>query len=200
MVENGMIVVSISQPGYGKSDGPPDFCGPYSQQTVSAVIDYFRKFDFVDKSKMALYGASRGAILASIVATTEPELAALLLEIGTYDLLHEYKRLKRLKSNEEKFSKIIQNIENETGASEEALKLRSAIYSAQKIRAPTLILNGEQDQSVDLERVKLFAEKIKDSGTPVKLVIYPNADHQTLPKDKVALEIRQFVGKYLFKN
>jgi len=36
--KKGYVSVAISQPGYGNSSGPPDFCGPFTQNAVSAVI------------------------------------------------------------------------------------------------------------------------------------------------------------------
>ena len=39
----GYLAVAVSLPGYGKSDGPADFCGPFSQHAVSGVIGKLRK-------------------------------------------------------------------------------------------------------------------------------------------------------------
>ncbi len=34
----GYLAVAVSQPGYGGSTGPADFCGPFTQHAVAAVI------------------------------------------------------------------------------------------------------------------------------------------------------------------
>ena len=36
--ERGYLAVAVSQPGYGCSDGPADFSGPFTQHAVSGVI------------------------------------------------------------------------------------------------------------------------------------------------------------------
>lgn len=30
MAARGYVAAAVSQPGYGNSDGPPDFCGPFT--------------------------------------------------------------------------------------------------------------------------------------------------------------------------
>src|SRR5262249_51834213 len=128
----GLLAVALSQPGYGKSDGPPDFCGPRSQRAVTAVIDHFRRQPFVDARRIGLYGYSRGAVVASMVATTVQDLAALVLGGGIYDLEEALPRLA---------PGIQQNIKSEAGVSQEAFRARSAMRFASEIRTPTLILH-----------------------------------------------------------
>ncbi len=85
MASRGYVAASLSQPGYGNSDGPPDFCGPFTQDAVLVVIDFLRQKPFVDPNKVVLYGYSRGAIVASMVATKDPKLAAVVLGAGAYN-------------------------------------------------------------------------------------------------------------------
>jgi pimeloyl-ACP methyl ester carboxylesterase len=40
--KRGYLAVAISQPGYGSSSGPADFCGPFTQHAVSGVIAKLR--------------------------------------------------------------------------------------------------------------------------------------------------------------
>ena len=40
--KKGFAVAAISQPGYGSSEGSPDFCGPKTQQSVLDLLAYFR--------------------------------------------------------------------------------------------------------------------------------------------------------------
>jgi pimeloyl-ACP methyl ester carboxylesterase len=75
----GYVAAALSQPGYGDSDGPPDYCGPFTQDATMVAVDFLRRQPFVDSKRMALYGYSRGAIVASMVATRDPQLAAVVL-------------------------------------------------------------------------------------------------------------------------
>ena len=47
MASRGYVAASLSQSGYGNSDGPPDFCGPFTQDAVLVVIDFLRHKPFV---------------------------------------------------------------------------------------------------------------------------------------------------------
>ena len=40
--DHGYLAVAVSQPGYGNSTGPADFCGPFTQHAVAAVIAKLR--------------------------------------------------------------------------------------------------------------------------------------------------------------
>src|SRR5215470_205823 len=76
MTKSGALAVAISTPG----DGPPDFSGPYTQTAVREIIRIFRGRPDVQGDRVALYGQSRGAIVAGMVATQDP-LSALVLDV-----------------------------------------------------------------------------------------------------------------------
>src|SRR5215471_12406622 len=52
--DRGYLAVAISQPGYGNSAGPADFCGPYTQDAVAAVIAKLRKDGLVADNRIVL--------------------------------------------------------------------------------------------------------------------------------------------------
>jgi pimeloyl-ACP methyl ester carboxylesterase len=70
--ERGYLAVAISQPGYENSTGPADFCGPYTQDAVAAVIAKLRKSGDVQGSRLLIEGVSRGALVAGFVAARDP--------------------------------------------------------------------------------------------------------------------------------
>ena len=61
--KQGYLAVAVSQPGYGGSDGPADFCGLYTQHAVSAVIAKIRADGYASPNKVLLEGISRGALV-----------------------------------------------------------------------------------------------------------------------------------------
>jgi dipeptidyl aminopeptidase/acylaminoacyl peptidase len=132
------------------------------------AIDFLRRQPFVDSKRVALYGYSRGAIVASMVATRDPRLAAVVLGAGAYDFFSWYPT---------PLPGIDANIRLETGASTEAFRARSAIYPAEQIRAPVLLLHGAQDERIPVQQAEAFAEKLRASGVAVTLKIFPSARH-----------------------
>jgi dipeptidyl aminopeptidase/acylaminoacyl peptidase len=152
MTSQGYVAAAVSQPGYGHSDGPPDFCGPFSQEAVVVAIDFLRKQPFVDPKKVVLYGYSRGAIVASMVATTDPKLAAVVLGAGAYNFFRWYPT---------PFRGTDANIEREAGTAEEAFRARSAIYHADTRKVPVLLLHGAQDERMPVQQTEAFAERLQ---------------------------------------
>ncbi len=45
-VNEGIVAVSISSPGFGNSQGNRDFSGPISQQAIKTVIHHFKNLPF----------------------------------------------------------------------------------------------------------------------------------------------------------
>lgn len=187
MTTKGYVAAAISQPGYGNSDGPPDFCGPFTQDAVLVAIDFLRNRPFVNPNKVVLFGYSRGAIVASMVATKDQNLAAVILGAGAYDFFKWYPT---------GIPGINANIEWEAGTSSKAFKDRSAIYHVEKIKAPILLLHGARDERIPVSQTKAFAEKLKAQGISVKMVIFPRAGHG-IPIDEQYREIYLFLEEVL---
>ena len=171
MAESGMlsrfaswrsvVAASVSQPGYGRSSGPPDFCGPMTQAAIRQVFDFLEAEHGVGRSSTVLYGVSRGAIAGAMVATQEPTLGGVVLVAGIYDLEESY---------ETTLASIRANIESEAGTTKEAFAMRSALLQADKIRAETYILHGRQDERASVEQAIRFAEIVKwNAGVTLSL-------------------------------
>ncbi|MBY0462520.1 MAG: hypothetical protein K2Q34_05005 [Alphaproteobacteria bacterium] len=110
----------MSQPGYGHSDEPPDFCGPFTQNAVITVIKHLKEVENIDSSEIILIGKSRGVTVASMVATKVQDLKGVVLVAGMYDL----KMVTDARS--------VTNFTNEAGINEKAINERSAFYHAKK--------------------------------------------------------------------
>lgn len=190
---DGFVAAAVSQPGYGQSDGPPDFCGPASQDAVRRVLQHLRRNPKVDPRRIVLYGYSRGAMTSSMVAAQEPSLAGVILGGGAYDLQDSYARLREGPPGRESLKA---NIRNEAGATPEAFRRRSALLSKQPIRVPTLILHGEDDPVAFVDQARRLEKRLKDAGTPVTLVVFPGVRHG-IPRDQRKPHVAAFLKKHL---
>lgn len=81
VASRGYVAAAVSKPGYGYSDGPPDYCGPFSQEAVLTAIEFLRNKPFVNPHQIVFYGYSRGAMVSSMVATKDQNLAALFFNL-----------------------------------------------------------------------------------------------------------------------
>jgi len=187
LAKRGYVAASVSQPGYGQSDGPADFCGPFTQEAILGAIGFLRTKPFVNPNRIALFGYSRGAIVSSMVATRDPKLSAVILGGGAYDVHTWYPT---------SISGINRLIEQEAGTTAAAFKARSAIYHVDKIRASVLILHGEMDDRIPATQAQAFFQKLKAAHVPCKMRIVPSTGHG-IPKKIIYKEFIPFLAKHL---
>lgn len=170
-INEGILAVSISIPGFGNSDGNRDFSGPASQKAIAAVIHHFSEMPSVDSKRMGIYGCSKGATLASMVHAYYPDLSFQILEAGWYDLVSCSALMPGY------LEKIKKNIIDETGGSKDALLARSALYNTHPIKSKTLILVGEFDDRRTLPSAIALHEKLISEGKDSQLKIFPKELH-----------------------
>jgi dipeptidyl aminopeptidase/acylaminoacyl peptidase len=171
--DEGYLAVAISLPGYGNSTGPRDFAGPYTQNAVLAVIQQLENEKQALPDKIAIQGTSLGAVTAALIGAQEQDLAGLVLISGLYDLSAFFKQRGSSAAKSIRAAAIAQ-----TGGDADALKSRSALYVADKIKAKTLILNGALDERTDPSQAVSLAQKINAAGGNATAQIFPNAGHQ----------------------
>jgi dipeptidyl aminopeptidase/acylaminoacyl peptidase len=187
MARRGYVAAALSQPGYGKSEGPPDFCGPFTQEAALAALAHLRAKAFVSPDRVAIFGYSRGAIVASMVATRDAQLAGVILGAGAYDFFTWYPTPLR---------GIDRNISVEAGTSAAAFRARSALHHADRIRAPVLILHGERDERIPVGQAQAFAERLRAAGVPHRLKVFPGAGHG-IPVEELYREVYPFLARVL---
>lgn len=172
LARRGYVAAALSQPGYGNSSGPPDFCGPFTQDAALLALEHLRAKPFVAGNRIALYGYSRGAIVSAMVATRDAKLAAVVLGAGAYDFFNWYPTPLR---------GIDANIRAEAGTSPAAFRARSALHHADRIKAPVLLLHGEADERIPVEQARAFAAALQARGATVTLRTFPDTRHGIPP-------------------
>jgi len=187
----GYLAVSISQPGYGASTGPADFCGPFTQHAVAAVIAKLHADGYVKNNKVLIQGVSRGALVAGMVAAHDPSIRGIVLISGLYDLPAYASHAKSAMA-----VSIVDSMKSETGGTAEALKARSLLYYAQEVKAETLILNGAKDDRTDPDQARRVAEIINTHGGHARAIVYPDYGHQ-IPVEVRNKDVDPFVERVL---
>lgn len=170
----GYVSAAVSMPGYGLSDGPPDFCGPRTQEAVRIGLEHLRNMPGIDPNRMVLCGWSRGAVVAAMVATQEPSLRALILSSGNYDLRD--RRSFAIEGIEEAYLHETVGEDYDTG-----IRARSAAMHAEDIRASTLILHGDLDDRTHPVQAGAFFNQLVSLGRPARMVMFPGVGHNLPP-------------------
>jgi dipeptidyl aminopeptidase/acylaminoacyl peptidase len=191
--DRGYLAVAVSQPGYGNSDGPADFCGPFTQRAVLAVLNKLRADGYVKDKELVIEGISRGAIFAGLLAARDPDIRAIVLISGLYDLPAYAKHVKSAMA-----SSVFASMKSETGGSEAALRDRSLLYFAKDVKADALILNGAKDDRTDPDQALRLAAAINAYGGRAKAIVYPQYGHN-IPVEVRSKDVVPFITQILNK-
>lgn len=166
----GFAAFLPSQMGYGLSGGKPDYVGPKTTKGIVDGIKLFLEEPFVDKERIGIWGISRGATAAALVAAKESGIfKAAVFQSGAYEMQKNYETLK--------VEDIRENIEKEAGVTDEAFRERSPIYEMERINFPILILHGEKDENISVEQAHLLDQELNRLNKTHKTIILPEANH-----------------------
>lgn len=169
LAAQGFASLSVAEPGFGKSEGTRDFMGPNSIKAFAAGFDKFKRESFVDSNRMGVFGYSRGGMAASLLTIKlGSQVRAAVFGAGIYDFKRAY--------DETKFDDIRQNMENESGMTEQAIKERSSILQMQKLKSPVLIIHGENDENAPTNQSLLLRDRLTQLKKDFEIKIL--ADHK----------------------
>ncbi|MCC6139794.1 MAG: alpha/beta fold hydrolase [Nitrospira sp.] len=172
--------------------GQGDSEGPFEALTITiAVAQAIAALDLVRQQgyrRVGLMGSSFGGLVATLTAAQRHDLACLALKCPVVDFAEELRLT--LGDPEMAIWQSTGTIPNIMGGTER-IKLRYAFYEdclqqiayepAKAITAPTLIVQGDQDECVPLHQSRQLAAALT---CPHRMEILPGADHQfTKPAD-----------------
>jgi dienelactone hydrolase len=180
----GFAVMLVSQPGYGLSEGPPDFMGPRTMAAASAALDRLARSPGVDSTRLGAWGVSRGATVVTLLMTRRSDVRAAVAQAGIFDMWAAYRGTH--------FEGIRANMVAEAGPDSSAWQARSAAYSAQRLKGRLLLLHGEDDANAPVTQAKAFYAQLQAFGADVEAEFFPGAEH-LLPRDQVAGRAMEFL-------
>jgi dipeptidyl aminopeptidase/acylaminoacyl peptidase len=189
--KEGFAAVAITQPGWGKSEGQSDFVGPRTIKALLAGIDKFKREPFVDKKRLGIFGYSRGAMAASLIAVQSSDLRAAVFGGGIYDFKKAYEEIP--------FAGIKKNMEQQAGLTEKAFKERSSVLQINNLRCPVLILHGEKDGNAPVSQAYLLRDRLTELKKEFEIKIFPDKGH-SLGMEEVFTHALDFFKRKLAAN
>ncbi|MEK6325098.1 MAG: alpha/beta fold hydrolase [Acidobacteriota bacterium] len=209
LAARGIAVLRVDDRGVGKSTGLQTLTDTTTADfadDVRAQVEYLRLRREIDPNRIALVGHSEGGIIAPMVATTDPRIAAIVLMAGTAkrgDVVLGYQinyqldmdttltpdaKAARRADQLDQIRKIVEG--GDTSKVPEIM--RSAwmkffltyepLPAIARVRQPVLILQGEIDRQVTADQALMIEKAARAGGNKdVTVRLYPGLNHLFLP-------------------
>jgi dipeptidyl aminopeptidase/acylaminoacyl peptidase len=156
---------------------------PWCEETeVTTVLEVMRAQPGVDGQRLAALGFSQGGIFSLLLAAQSPTLKAVVAYYPVTDFprwlaaphaplpkrlvfhfIREYFRRDAERCPGVTFQTVLENA--------------SALYQAERIRIPVLLIHGDQDGAAPMEESRRLAARLAALGRDVELVVVPGGSH-----------------------
>jgi dienelactone hydrolase len=156
---------------------------PWCEEAEStAVLEVLRAQPWVDPQRLAALGFSQGGILSLLLAAQAPDIKAVvayypvtdfpqwlaaaranLLERVVFHMIREYFRREAEGCPEATFQMLLYKA--------------SALYQAERIQVPVLLIHGDQDGAAPVEESRRLAARLAALGRDVELVVIAGGHH-----------------------
>ena len=173
LAAEGFAGVSVSQPGFGGSQGPADYVGPTTLKVLTSGYRKLQHEPYVDPNRMGIYGYSRGGMAASLLAVELDDVKAAVLGAGIYDFKKAY--------DDVTLPGIQENMKAETGMTREAIVQRSSVLRMERLKCPVLILHGEKDKNVPVNQALLLRDRLTALHKQFEIRLFPDREHSIGP-------------------
>jgi dipeptidyl aminopeptidase/acylaminoacyl peptidase len=173
------VGLAVSLPGYGGTEVPPGLDPEITLNVVLDAVTLVKKLPWIDSKRFYLYGFSRGAFFASLLANRIEGIKGVVLQSGAYDLNRFYQDTLWFRS-----------MLNPNG--EQNPKLISILPEVSTWHAPTLLLHGGKDLLISVQQANLLRESLEVANNPYRFVLYPNNGHR-LPVEDVRKKATAFL-------
>lgn len=166
----GYVVLGSNYRGNDGSDGKDEFGGT-DVQDVLELLDIARTHPAWDGKNIFMYGHSRGAMMTFLAIRQGAMLNAAAAVAGPThcdDLLTERPDMIKV------YRRMIPGYDANP---QTTMQERSAVYWADKLDTPLLILHGDADDRVHISHAHAIDAALTKAGKTHKTIIYPGGDH-----------------------
>lgn len=169
--------------------------GKGMQNDLTDAVKTYVEEGLIDPERICIVGASYGGYAALAGVAFTPELYKCAVSVN--GVSHLPKMLSDEKKDHGKDSWVLDywNRSIAEGAStKQRLKEVSPYFAADKIKAPVLLLHGENDTVVEFEQSRLMEKALKKTGGDVRLVKLKDDDHYLSSSTTRIQALKELVG------
>ncbi len=192
----GIAVLRLDDRGINQSDpGPPGATSSDFADDMRGAVRYLRTRPDIDPGRIAIIGHSEGGVIAPMVAATDSAIAAVVLLAAPAFTLERVGQLgveaviaRTPSFSEGEADELRRRAQR---ASEQRLREGDAWYRAamgydplptiREVRAPVLLLHGQEDTQITPEQSDTLARALVEAGNEnVRVVHFPATNHLLL--------------------
>ena len=167
---SGKVVFATQYRGVDGGTGTEEFGGA-DLNDVLKLIDLCEEFAFVDMEQIYMIGVSRGGMMTYMAAREDGRIKKAVVISGLSDAFMAY-------DAREDMREVFEELVGETPESApEEYEKRSAVYWADEIKCPILIIHSKLDERVSFEQAEKMAEALKKAGKEYKFISYEDDVH-----------------------
>ena len=171
------IVVGCEIRGDNGSEGYDQFGGDELHDVIKLIDLCENHFSFIDMDDFAAIGVSRGGIATYMSARQDKRIQKIIVLSGMADLFKGYEE------REEQMKQLLHDCIGGTPEEmPEEYEKRSAVYWADEIKIPVLIVHSRGDEKVSFGQAEQMYEKLKDH-TECSFIIHDDDLHEIHEED-----------------
>ncbi len=173
-LEQGFVVVGSQYRGNDGGEGREEFGGAEIRDVLN-LLPLAKALGYVDMNNVFLLGASRGGMMVYLALKEGMNVNAAAVMSGVSDVPALVKD--RPEMREHVLKELIPDFDKRA---DEAMRERSAIYWADRINVPVLILHGAADWRADAGQALGIAQKLHEKHKTYELIVYAGDNHGLL--------------------
>jgi dipeptidyl aminopeptidase/acylaminoacyl peptidase len=171
----GFVVFAPSYRGEDGSDGTVEVAKGEVDDVLEA-IPLLQKLDRVDGNRIAIVGASHGALIGLLAAARSDQIKSAVLAYGVMDIYRWWNYLHR--DGHLGHDAVSERTYGDGPESRpESCVMRNGLTVVPKIKCPVLLLQGGRDEIVPPEQAREMKRALDAAGKPCELQIYPDCLH-----------------------
>jgi len=161
-----------------------------------AAHDYLAGLDWIDRERIAIFGASYGSYLALASLARDPRhrFACGVAKYGDCDILTSWAQ------GDQPGVEDLERMMGHPSDNRAAYIEGSPVHMIANVARPILVAHGEQDERVSPEQSKELIAELKKHGKPYEYVTYPTEGHGLLrrePQIDFYRRLERFLDWYL---
>lgn len=173
---SGKVIFATQYRGVDGGTGTEEYGGADLNDVIK-LIDFCEEFAFVDMEQIYMMGVSRGGMMTYMAAREDSRIKKAVVISGLSDAFMAYDERLDMQI-------LFKELVGETPKSnpEEYIK-RSAVYWAEEIKCPILIIHSKLDKKVSFKQAEKMTKALEEVGKEYKFICYEDDVHGLHPED-----------------